>query len=39
MSDNNISNEQLFEFMTKMYNEFNGKLDSMDKEMKKGFKS
>lgn len=38
MSDNNISNEQLFEFMTKMYNEFNGKFDSMDKEMKKGFK-
>ncbi len=34
----NISNEQLFEFMTKMYGDLNGKIDSINNEMKKGFK-
>lgn len=29
----NVSNEQLFEFMTKMYSDLNGKIDNMDREM------
>ena len=33
-----IGNEQLFEFMTKMYGDLSGKIDSMDKEMQEGFK-
>jgi len=33
-----ITNEQLFEFMTKMYSDLNGKIDNMDREMKEGFK-
>jgi hypothetical protein len=28
-----ITNEQLFEFMTKMYSDLNGKIDNMDREM------
>lgn len=30
----NISNEQLFDFMTKMYSDLSGKIDNVDKEMK-----
>ena len=33
-----ITNEQLFEFMTKMYSDLNGKIDNMDREMQEGFK-
>ena len=33
-----ITNEQLFEFMTKMYSDLNGKIDNMNKEMQEGFK-
>ena len=33
-----ITNEQLFEFMTKMYGDLNGKIDNMDREMQEGFK-
>ncbi len=33
-----ITNEQLFEFMTKMYGDLNGKIDNMNKEMQEGFK-
>ena len=29
----NISNEQLFEFMTKMYGDLNGKIDSINNEL------
>ena len=36
--DKDITNEQLFEFMTKMYSDLNGKIDNMDREMQKGFK-
>ncbi len=28
-----ITNEQLFEFMTKMYSDLNGKIDNIDSEM------
>lgn len=33
-----ITNEQLFEFMTKMYGDLNGKIDSIYGEMQEGFK-
>lgn len=29
----NISNEQLFEFMTKMYTDLNGRIDGIEKKM------
>ena len=31
--NSNITNEQLFEFMTKMYGDLTGKIDNMDREM------
>ena len=31
--NSNITNEQLFEFMRKMYSDVNGKIDNMDREM------
>ena len=33
-----ITNGQLFEFMTKMYSDLNGKIDNMNKELQEGFK-
>ena len=33
-----ISNEQLFEFMTKMYSELTSRVDSIQGEMQEGFK-
>ncbi len=33
-----ITNEQLFEFMAKMYGDLNGRIDSIGKEMQEGFK-
>jgi len=33
-----ITNEQLFEFMTKMYGDLDGKIVNMNKEMQEGFK-
>ena len=33
-----VTNEQLFEFMTKMYSDLNGEIDNMNKEMQEGFK-
>ena len=33
-----ITNGQLFEFMTKMYSDLDGKISNMNKEMQEGFK-
>ncbi|MGB4311887.1 MAG: hypothetical protein ACOX0L_09635 [Natronincolaceae bacterium] len=33
-----ITNEQLFEFMTKIYSDLDGKIVNMNKEMQEGFK-
>ncbi len=33
----NITNEQLFEFMTKIYSDLDGKIGNMNKEMQEGF--
>ena len=33
-----ITNEQLFEFMTKMYSDLDGKIVNMNKEKQEGFK-
>ncbi|NLK91180.1 MAG: hypothetical protein GX274_06320 [Clostridiales bacterium] len=33
-----MTNEQLFEFMTKIYSDLDGKIVNMNKEMQEGFK-